>query len=81
MTSKDFEVMAADVLYEFSQTPCVQAQFGCQPICQVCGLKRPVHITRFGTVLTACSGCIAKEREEFYEHCREQERLDAENDW
>lgn len=82
MSSQEFEVMAAEVLHEFSQTVCVRAQFACQPICQVCGLGKPVHITRWGTVLMACSGCIAKERARFDEYCLAQEALDdTEPDW
>lgn len=81
MPSSEFEKMASDVLYEFSQTVCVQARFGCQPICQVCGIGKPVHITRWGEVLVACMDCICKERERFNEHCRQQDLLDEETDW
>lgn len=83
MPSNEFEKMASDVLYEFSQSLCVKAIRACQPICQVCGVGKPVYITRFGTVKAACSECIIKEREEFYEHCRREEERDEgeEPDW
>lgn len=83
MPSSDFEKMAADALYESTKNPCVKAIRACQPICQICGIGKAVYINRFGNVKASCHECIIKEREKFYEYCREQDSLDEgeEPDW
>lgn len=42
------------------------------PTCEICGKRPSVRITQFGPIKAACVDCLAAERQEFEEYCREE---------